>query len=67
MVFEDLDRLKDHDIFVKLREINTIINNNLSEDNPLRFIYAVRDDVFPGAELRTKFFNSSYPSFLLWM
>ncbi len=61
VVFEDLDRLKDHDIFVKLREINTIINNNLSEDNPLRFIYAVRDDVFPGAESRTKFFDFIIP------
>lgn len=61
VVFEDLDRLKDHDIFVKLREINTIINNNLPEVNPLRFIYAVRDDVFPGAESRTKFFDFIIP------
>jgi len=61
VVFEDMDRLKDHDIFVKLREINTIINNNLSEDNPLQFIYAVRDDVFPGAESRTKFFDFIIP------
>ncbi|MBC3995272.1 hypothetical protein H8R20_06615 [Morganella morganii] len=61
VVFEDLDRLKNHDIFVKLREINTIINNNLSDDNPLRFIYAVRDDVFPGTESRTKFFDFIIP------
>lgn len=61
VVFEDLDRLKNPDIFIKLREINKIVNNNLSEDNPLRFIYAVRDDIFSGAEARTKFFDFIIP------
>jgi hypothetical protein len=61
VVFEDLDRLKNPDIFVKLREINKIVNNNLSEENPLRFIYAVRDDIFSGAEARTKFFDFIIP------
>lgn len=61
VIFEDLDRLKNPDIFVKLREINKIVNNNLSDDNPLRFIYAVRDDIFSGAEARTKFFDFIIP------
>lgn len=61
VVFEDLDRLKNPDIFVKLREINKIVNNNLSEEKPLRFIYAVRDDIFSGAEARTKFFDFIIP------
>lgn len=61
VVFEDLDRLKNPDIFVKLREINKIVNNNLPEEKPLRFIYAVRDDIFSGAEARTKFFDFIIP------
>lgn len=61
VIFEDLDRLKNPEIFVKLREINKIVNNNLSEDKPLRFIYAVRDDIFSGAAARTKFFDFIVP------
>ncbi|MBK0098860.1 hypothetical protein IBT49_22955 [Erwinia sp. S63] len=61
VIFEDLDRLKNPEIFVKLREINKIVNNNLSDDNPLRFVYAVRDDIFSGAEARTKFFDFIIP------
>lgn len=61
VIFEDLDRLKNPEIFVKLREINKIVNNNLSEEAPLRFIYAVRDDIFSGADTRTKFFDFIIP------
>lgn len=61
VIFEDLDRLGTPDIFVKLREINKIINNNINDDNPVRFIYAVRDDVFSGADARTKFFDFILP------
>ncbi|MDF7630732.1 hypothetical protein PUG46_15835 [Erwiniaceae bacterium L1_55_4] len=61
VIFEDLDRLKNPEIFVKLREINKIVNNNLSEETPLRFIYAVRDDIFSGADSRTKFFDFIIP------
>lgn len=61
VVFEDLDRLNTPEIFVKLREINKIVNNNLTESHPLRFIYAVRDDIFTGADARTKFFDFIVP------
>jgi len=61
VIFEDLDRLKNPEIFVKLREINKIVNNNLPEDKPLRFIYAVRDDIFSGIAARTKFFDFIVP------
>ncbi|WP_110877665.1 hypothetical protein [Franconibacter helveticus] len=61
VIFEDLDRLKNPDIFIKLREINKIVNNNLSNEVPLRFIYAVRDDIFSGADSRTKFFDFIIP------
>ncbi len=60
MVFEDLDRLGNTEVFVKLREINQIINNNL-HNQPIRFIYACRDDIFLGADIRTKFFDFILP------
>lgn len=61
VIFEDLDRLNYNRIFIKLREINQIINNCLSDRNPLKFIYAVRDDLFSSAESRTKFFDFVIP------
>lgn len=61
VIFEDLDRLGTPEIFVKLREINKIVNNNIIDDNPVRFVYAVRDDLFQGADARTKFFDFILP------
>lgn len=61
VIFEDLDRLNNNRIFIKLREINQIINNCLSDRTPLKFIYAVRDDLFSSAESRTKFFDFVIP------
>jgi len=60
VVFEDLDRLGNSEVFVKLREINQIINNNI-RGNPVRFVYACRDDIFLGADVRTKFFDFILP------
>jgi hypothetical protein len=60
VVFEDLDRLGNSEIFVKLREINQIINNNIKNE-PVRFIYACRDDIFLGSDVRTKFFDFILP------
>ncbi|EJA2638182.1 DNA-binding protein, partial [Klebsiella pneumoniae] len=60
VVFEDLDRLGNAEVFVKLREINQIVNNNLQSE-PVRFIYACRDDIFLGADIRTKFFDFILP------
>ncbi len=45
VIFEDLDRLNNNRIFIKLREINQIINNCLADRQPLKFIYAVRDEL----------------------
>ncbi|HJS16269.1 MAG TPA: hypothetical protein VJ795_14440 [Rheinheimera sp.] len=61
VVFEDLDRLGSSDIFIKLREINKIINNSKESEQPVRFIYAVRDDIFLGSDVRTKFFDYIVP------
>lgn len=44
--FEDLDRLNDAAIFVRLRELNTLLNNDDEIKDPVVFIYAVRDDIF---------------------
>ena len=58
IVFEDMDRYNVNQIFVKLREINTLINNKKEE--PLRFFYLLRDDVFISKD-RTKFFDFIIP------
>ncbi|MBN3052239.1 pcar [Pectobacterium brasiliense] len=61
VIFEDLDRHNDGAIFIKLREINQIINNSRPETHPVRFIYALRDDIFNSPESRTKFFDFVMP------
>lgn len=60
LVIEDLDRFKNSEIFVKLREINTLINNSLQINRKVTFIYALRDDVFVDQN-RTKFFDFILP------
>lgn len=45
--FEDLDRLDDPKIFVHLRELNNLLNNDDAiKKKPIVFVYAVRDDIF---------------------
>jgi len=61
VIFEDLDRHNDGAIFIKLREINQIINSSRTSDDHVRFIYAVRDDIFNSPEARTKFFDFVMP------
>lgn len=61
VIFEDLDRHNDGAIFIKLREINQLINNCLPAEKPVRFIYAVRDNLFSTPESRTKFFDFVMP------
>jgi len=61
VIFEDLDRHNDGAIFIKLREINQIINSSRTPDDHVRFIYAVRDDIFNSPEARTKFFDFVMP------
>lgn len=53
VIFEDLDRYNDPEIFQALRELNTLLNNTpkrlkkIQKDRkPLRFIYAMRDSLF---------------------
>jgi len=59
---EDLDRFNNTEIFIKLREINFLINNYepINQKRKITFIYAVIDDIFSQNE-RTKFFDIILP------
>ena len=56
VVIEDLDRFETPDIYLKLRELNQLINETKEIKRHITFIYAVKDDVFVD-EARTKFFD----------
>lgn len=61
IIFEDMDRYNTNQIFQRLREINTLINNRRkNNEKPLRFFYLLRDDIFVSKE-RTKFFDFIMP------
>lgn len=60
VVIEDLDRFDDAEIFVTLREINSLVNENAGIKRTIRFLYALRDDVFVNTD-RTKFFEFIIP------
>jgi len=62
IVFEDMDRYNANQIFQRLREVNTLVNNQLKKENknPLRFFYLLRDDIFISKD-RTKFFDYIMP------
>lgn len=58
VIIEDLDRFNDTEIFIRLRELNSIINKSCP--HRVVFIYAIRDDVFKDNE-RSKFFDYIIP------
>jgi hypothetical protein len=60
VIFEDLDRFNNTDIFVKLRELNILINKSEQIGRDVTFIYAIKDDMFANEE-RTKFFDFIIP------
>jgi hypothetical protein len=60
VIFEDLDRFNNTDIFVKLRELNILINKSEQINRDVTFIYAIKDDMFTDEE-RTKFFDFIIP------
>lgn len=64
IVFEDMDRFNTVSIFERLREINGLINakrmNSEKNNEPLRFFYLLRDDIFTTKD-RTKFFDYIIP------
>lgn len=56
VVIEDLDRFDTTHIFLKLRELNQLLNESNSIRRRIVFIYAIRDDMFSDTN-RTKFFD----------
>lgn len=60
VIIEDIDRFDDAEIFVTLREINSLVNNNAGVKRTIRFLYALRDDMFVNTD-RTKFFEFIIP------
>lgn len=60
VVIEDLDRFGNPEIFVKLREINKLVNDNIKTNGNIKFIYALKDDMFIHKS-RTKFFDFIIP------
>lgn len=68
VVFEDLDRFNSINLFEKLREVNILANDSRRKtkgfgknNEPLKFIYLVRDSLFESASDRTKFFDYIIP------
>jgi hypothetical protein len=59
VVIEDIDRFGDPEIFVKLREINKLINDN-EKTREIKFLYALKDDMFDHKN-RAKFFDFIIP------
>lgn len=62
IVFEDMDRYNANQIFERLREVNTLVNNHNAKHKKriLRFFYLLRDDIFTSKD-RTKFFDYIIP------
>ena len=64
VVFEDIDRFDDVDIFTKLREVNLLLNNaeQISRSHkPIRFIYALKEELFVEKKDKVKFFDFVIP------
>ena len=63
VVFEDLDRYDSVEIFVKLKELNFLLNAYLDTNGKnkiVRFIYLIKDGLFYSKD-RTKFFDFILP------
>lgn len=65
VVFEDLDRYENIELFTKLRELNSLLNSFVSTQDTkikkiIRFVYMLRDGLFLSKN-RTKFFDFIVP------
>lgn len=63
VVFEDLDRYDSVDIFIKLKELNFLLNSYLKTNGikrTVRFVYLIKDGLFYSKD-RTKFFDFILP------
>lgn len=60
IIIEDLDRFENTEIFIRLRELNTLINNSQQIKRHIIFLYAIRDNMFIDKD-RSKFFDFIVP------
>lgn len=63
VVFEDLDRYDSVEIFVKLKELNFLLNSYLEtneKNRVVKFVYLIKDGLFHTKD-RTKFFDFILP------
>ena len=63
VVFEDLDRYDNLDLFTRLRELNYLLNSfiiNNKENRIVKFVYMIKDSLFVSKN-RTKFFDFIIP------
>ena len=58
IIFEDLDRFQNPQIFERLRDLNITLNSTLKKK--VKFLYAIKDEMFI-ADNRTKFFDFIIP------
>ncbi len=61
VIIEDLDRFNSIVLFSKLREVNFLINNSPKVNQVVKFVYAIRDEIFTNNLNRTKFFDFILP------
>ena len=69
LVIEDLDRFLENEsikykiliIFQKLKELSKILNDSKQINRQIKFIYAVKDNLFSNSIERTKFFDAIVP------
>ncbi len=55
LIFEDIDRCDDAEIYYELRQLNLAINGRLRKK--IKFLFALRDDLIEGLDNRTKLFD----------
>lgn len=61
VIIEDLDRFNSIVLFSKLKEVNFLINNSPKVTKSIKFVYAIKDDIFTDNYNRTKFFDFILP------
>lgn len=64
VVFEDIDRFNDVGAFVRLRELNCLVNSSqqyMGRRKAIKFIFSISDEMFPDPKERTKFFDYILP------
>ncbi len=61
VIIEDVDRFGSTEIFVKLRELNILINQSQEINRNVKFLYAIKDEMFAKKDERVKFFELIIP------